>query len=117
MLVSALGVFVVFASFDLPGPWDRITAALGLGVLLLSALRWQRQARVHRKPTGPELLWYFAAGAVLLVLCVAFQIAAAVLALSVDLPAQHTIAAAATALATAALAGPGRRTFRAVVRR
>ncbi|GAB3569544.1 hypothetical protein GCM10027445_21560 [Amycolatopsis endophytica] len=116
LVLSVVAVFLVFASFDLPGPWDRLVVATGLGLSVLAALRMRRGARVHRRLTGPERRWYLAAAVVFLVLCVGFQVAAAVLAVTTGLPAHHTIGAAATALTLAALVPAGRARFRAVAR-
>jgi hypothetical protein len=116
VLLSALVVFVMFASFDLPGPWDRFATALGLGLAAMVSVICQRRIRVHRKPTGRERLLYLAAAVAFLVACVAFQIAAAVAAVKLGMPAHHTVAAAATALTVVATARPARNTFRAVAR-
>ncbi|MCM2576927.1 hypothetical protein [Streptomyces meridianus] len=117
VLLSALAVFVMFASFDLSGPWSTFAVALGLGLAAAVSWVWQRRARVHRKPTGLELLYYLAAAIVFLAACVAFQVAAAVAALKLGMPAHHTVAAAATALAVVATARPARKVLKAVARR
>ena len=117
VLLSALVVFVSFASFDLPGPWNSLAIALGLGLAAMLSVICERRARVHRKPTGPELLYYLAAAIVFLMACVAFQIAAAVSAVKLGMPAHHTVAAAATALTVVATARPARKVFKAVARR
>lgn len=116
VLLSALVVFVMFASSDLPGPWDGFATALGLGLAAMVSVICQRRIRVHRRPTGRERLLYVAAAVVFLVACVAFQIAAAVAAVKLGMPAHHTVAAAATALTVVATAGPARKTFKAVAR-
>lgn len=116
VLLSALAVFVAFASFDLPGPWDRLAVALGLGLLAAVSVSWQRRARVHRKPTGLELLYYLVAAIVFLLVYVAFQVAAVVLAWKFGLPAQHTFAAAATAVMVVLTARPARKVFARVAR-
>ncbi|GIH14749.1 hypothetical protein [Rugosimonospora africana] len=116
VLPSALMVFVAFASFDLPGPWNTFAIALGLGLAAMVCVSWQRQARVHRRPTGLEQLYYLGAGIVFLVACVAFQVAAAVAAVKLGMPAHHTVAAAATALMVVATAYPARKALRAVAR-
>ena len=117
VLLSALVAFVSFASFDLPGPWHRFAIALGLGLAAMVSAICQRRVRVHRKPTGLELLYYLAASIVFLVACVAFQLAAAVSAWKLGMPAHHTVAAAATALTVVATARPARKVFKAVARR
>lgn len=117
VLLSALMVFLTFASYDLPGPLDRFAVGLGLGSFVVVAVICQRRARVHRKATGLELLYYLAAAIVFLVACIAFQIAAAVAAVKLGLPAHHTVAAAATALTFVATARPARKVFRAAARR
>ena len=116
VLLSALVVFVAFASFDLPGPWNTFASALGLSLAAMVCYLWQRQARVHRKPTGLEQLYCLVAGIVFLMACVAFQIAAAVATLKFGMPAHHTVAAAAAALTFVATAGPARKAFKAVTR-
>ncbi len=116
MLLSALVVFVVFASSDLPGPWDGIVSALGLGLAAVVSFVSRRRVRVHRKLTGLEILYYAAATVVFLVTIVAFQIAAAVAAWKLGMPAQHTVAAAATALTVVATVRPARKIFKAVAR-
>lgn len=117
VLLSALVVFVMFASSDLPSPWNRVAIALGFGLAAMVSVICQRRVRVHRKPTGLELLAYLAAAIVFLVICVAFQIAAAVAAVKLGMPAHHTVAAAATALTVVATARPARKVFKAVARR
>jgi hypothetical protein len=117
VLLSALIAFVMFASFDLPGPWNGFAIALGLGLAAMVSATCRRRVRVQRKPSGLELLFYLGAAIVFLVACVAFQVAAAVSAWKLGMPAQHTVAAAATALAIVVTARPGRRVFKAVARR
>jgi hypothetical protein len=116
VLLSALVVFVTFASFDLPGPWDRFATALGLGLGAMASVICQRRTRVHRKPTGQERLFYLAAAIAFLVACVVFQIAAAVAAVKLGMPANHTVAAAATALTVVAVARPAGKVVKAVAR-
>src|SRR3954470_17997422 len=116
VLLSALVVFVTFASFDLSDPCNRFAIALGPGLAAVVSCICQRRARVHRKPTGLEQLYYLAAALVFLLACVACQVAAAVAALGLGMPAHHTVAAAATALTVVATAGPARKVFRAVAR-
>jgi len=75
-----------------------------------------RRTRVHRKPTGLERLSYLAAAVVFLLACVAFHIAPAVAAVKLGMPAQHSVAAAATALMVVAAARPTRKIFRTIAR-
>jgi hypothetical protein len=117
MLASALVLFIAFASFDLPAPWDTTAAMLGVGLSLGLLVVHQHQAPVRRKPAGPELLFYAGASVCLIVAYVAFSIATAIASLKFDLPAPHTVAAAALALTTLLCANPARRVFESIVRR
>jgi hypothetical protein len=111
-LLVALGLFIVCASFDLPGRWDTVAMALGdaliLGVLAVGYAR----ASVRRKPSGAELVVMLAASAYLIAGFVALHVAARL----VGLPAPYTIAAAATALAFVAFGRPMRRVYEKIVR-
>ncbi|GAA0290410.1 hypothetical protein GCM10010302_31190 [Streptomyces polychromogenes] len=94
LIVSALGLFAVCSSFDLPNPWNT-AAVLGGNALALGGLYvHQRRAAVRRKLAAPEALFYAVAGMALL----AFFWAMAITAYFLGLPARHTLAAAATAL-------------------
>lgn len=117
MLASALVLFVAFASFDLPAPWDTRAVTSGVGLSLVLLVVHQQRAPVRRRPTGPELLFYAGMSAALIVAYVAFSIAAAVAALKFGLPASHTVAAAALALTTLASVKPARRVFASIARR
>jgi heme A synthase len=117
MLASALVLFIAFASFDLPGRWGTTAATSGVGLALGLLVVHQHRAPVRRKPTGPELLFYAGVSAGLIVVYVAFAIATAIASLKFDLPAQHTVAAAALALTTLLCANPTRRVFESIVRR
>jgi len=114
LLVSALAVFMMFASHDLPGPyWDSAAGALGAALLVGGLVVHQRRASVRRRPTALELLFSAAIGAVLLLICAVFLGAARTL----DLPAPNTVAAAAIALAILLGANLTRPVFTAIVRR
>lgn len=100
VLVSTLALFAVFASFDLPGPWNVVVLGVGEAALLaFLALRWRRSA-VRRRLAGPEIMLYAWSAAVLIAVFVVSLIAVRML----DLPAGYTIAAGALALANLALA-------------
>lgn len=100
VLVSTLALFTVFASFDLPGPWNAMALGLGEAALLaFLALKWRRST-VRRRLAGPEVALYAWSAAVLIAVFVVFLIAVRML----DLPAEHTIAAGALALANLAVA-------------
>ena len=116
-LASALVLFIAFASFDLPAPWDTIAATSGVGLSLGLLVVHQHRAPVRRKPTGPELLFCAGVAACLVVAYVAFSIAAVVAHLKFGLPAPHAVAAAALALTTLLCTNPARRVFASIVRR
>lgn len=100
VLVSTVVLFAVFASFDLPGPWNVVVLVLGEAALLaFLALKWRRST-VRRRLAGPEVMLYAWSAAVLISVFVVFLIAVRML----DLPAAHTIAAGALALANLAVA-------------
>ncbi|MEU9158870.1 hypothetical protein AB0D29_01085 [Streptomyces sp. NPDC048424] len=95
VIVSALGLFAVCSSFDLPSPWNTAAVLVGNGLTLGGLFVHQRRAPVRRKTVGPEALFYAARGVALLVLFWAVAIGAHFL----GLPARHTLAAAVTAVA------------------
>jgi hypothetical protein len=117
LLASALVLFIAFASFDLPAPWGTTAVTSGVGLALGLLVVHQHRAPVRRRPTGPELLFYAGASAGLIVVYVAFSVATAIADLKFDLPAPHTVAAAALALTTLLCANPARRVFESTVRR
>ncbi|MFF4424704.1 hypothetical protein ACFY04_28680 [Streptomyces sp. NPDC001549] len=98
LIISALGLFAVCSSFDLPSPWNTAAVLAGNGLTLGGLFVYQRRAAVRRKTAGPEMLFYAAMGVLLLVLFWTAAIAAYFL----GLPARHTIAAAVTALTAVA---------------
>jgi len=112
VLLIALGLFLVYASFDLPGRWDTVASLLGdalvLGVIAGSCAR----ASVHRKPRGAELVIVLAASACLIAGFVTLQVTATL----VGLPAPYTIAAAVMALAFVAFMHPMRRVYAKILR-
>ncbi|MFE6268516.1 hypothetical protein ACFVQ9_06945 [Streptomyces goshikiensis] len=95
VLIAALGLFLVCASFDLPSPWRAAVVVVANGLTLGGLFVHQRRAPVRRKTAGPETLFYAAVGVALLGLFWAVAIGAHFL----GLPARHTLAAAVTALA------------------
>ncbi|EFL19663.1 hypothetical protein [Streptomyces sp. C] len=95
LIVSALGLFAVCSSFDLPNPWSTAAVLAGNGLALGGLFVHQRRAPVRRKAVGSEVLFYGVTGVALLVLFWAVAVAAYFL----SLPARHTLAAAVTALA------------------
>jgi hypothetical protein len=114
LLVTALAVFIVFASSDLPTPyWNNAAAAFGMALTVGSLLVHQRRASVRRRPTALELLFSVGAGVVLLLVgsvCLG-------VAHTLDLPAPNTLAAAAIALAVLGGANLTRPVYTAIVRR
>ncbi|MEU9081556.1 hypothetical protein [Streptomyces sp. NPDC048357] len=93
LIVSALGLFAVCSSFDLPSPWNTAAVLAGNGLALGGLFVHQRRAPVRRKTGGSEALFYAALGVVLLALFWTVAIGAHFL----GLPARHTLAAAVTA--------------------
>lgn len=96
LIISALGLFAVCSSFDLPNPWKAAAILAGNALTLGGLLLQQRKAPVRRKIVGSEALFYAAIGVLLLVLFWTVAIGAYFL----GLPARHTLAAAVTALTT-----------------
>ncbi|MFJ6753854.1 hypothetical protein ACIQNK_02270 [Streptomyces sp. NPDC091273] len=94
LIVSALGLFAVSSSFDLPNPWNTFAVLAGNGLTLGGLFVHQRRAPVRRKTTGSEALLYVAVGVLLL----ALFWTAAIAGYFLDLPARHTLAAAVTVL-------------------
>ncbi|HEY7488479.1 MAG TPA: hypothetical protein VH912_28815 [Streptosporangiaceae bacterium] len=117
LVISALAMFIVLASFDLPSPWNTAAIGLGGGLAVGSLLVQQRRAPVSRRPTGLELLVCAAMSVGLLLLYVAFSIVAAIAHQKLGLPAHHTVAAAAITLTTVAAWGRVSRVFEATLRR
>lgn len=116
ILATALGVFIALASIDLPSPWSTVVFLGGEGLLLSVMAVHRRRAPVRRKPTFPEVVFYAVFIALLLALYVAYSIAATLGVLAFGLPMQHTVAAAALALTTLAIAAPARRVLHLVLR-
>ncbi|MFJ8210539.1 hypothetical protein [Streptomyces sp. NPDC096033] len=98
LVVSALGLFAVCSSFDLPGPWNTAAVLMGNGLTLGGLYVHQRRAAVRRRAAGREVLFYTAVAVLLLV----FFWTAVIAAHFLGLPARHTLAAAVTALAAVA---------------
>ncbi|RST08897.1 hypothetical protein EF910_01355 [Streptomyces sp. WAC07149] len=95
LVVSALGLFAVCSSFDLPNPWKTAALLVGNALALGGLFVHQRRAPVRRKAVASEVLLYGVVGVALLVLFWAVAVAAYFL----GLPARHTLAAVVTALA------------------
>ncbi|CND45123.1 Uncharacterised protein [Mycobacterium tuberculosis] len=112
VLLIALGLFLVCASFDLPGRWDTVAMLLGDALILGVIAGGCARASVHRRPGGAELVIVLAASACLIAGFVTLQIVARL----VGLPAPYTIAAAVTALAFVAFMHPMRRVYSKIVR-
>ncbi|MFA7763040.1 hypothetical protein ACGFNX_39465 [Streptomyces sp. NPDC048723] len=106
LIVSALGLFAVCSSFDLPSPWNTAAVLAGNGLALGGLFVHQRRAPVRRKIAGPEVLFYAGLGVLLL----ALFWTAVIVAYFLGLPARHTLAAAVTAL-VAVVAGYALRPF------
>ncbi|MFB7177533.1 hypothetical protein ACFCYI_07515 [Streptomyces sp. NPDC056257] len=95
VIVSALGLFAVCSSFDLPSPWSTAAVLAGNGMALGGLYVHQRRAPVRRKTSGSEALFYAGLAVALLALFWTVAIGAHFL----GLPARHTLAAAVTAVA------------------
>ncbi|WP_405525742.1 hypothetical protein OG592_40710 [Streptomyces avidinii] len=94
VIVAALGLFAVCASFDLPSPWNTAAVLAGNALTLGGLFVHHRRAPVRRKTVGPEAMFYAAIAVLLLALFWTVAIAAHFL----GLPARYTLAAAVTAL-------------------
>jgi predicted permease len=114
VLLLALGLFIVCASFDLPGRWDTAAVVLGDALIFAVIVVGYARASVRRKPNGAEVGIVLAVSAVLLTGFVALLIAGRLL----GLPEPYTIAAAVTALAYVLLAfgRPTRRLYESILR-
>jgi hypothetical protein len=95
VLIAALGLFTVFASFDLPSPWNTLAVLAGNGLTLGGLFVHQRRAPVRMRCSGRETLFAVAMAVPLVLLFGTVAIAAYFL----SLPAWRTLAAAVTALA------------------
>jgi hypothetical protein len=114
LLVTALAVFVMFASSDLPRPyWNNAVAVLGAALIVGGLVVHQRRAAVRRRPTALEVLFSVGLGIVLMVIC---SVCLGVTH-TFDLPAPNTIAAAAIGLVVLCGANLTRPVFAAIVRR
>ncbi|WP_346047289.1 hypothetical protein [Actinomadura chokoriensis] len=112
VLLIGLGLFIVCASFDLPGWWDTVAMAVGDALILAVIAFGCARASVHRKPSGAELVFMLAASAYLIAGFVTLQVVARL----VEFPAPYTIAAAVTALTFVALTRPMRRVYATILR-
>lgn len=119
VLLAALGLFVGLASLDLQNPWSTAALLLGFGLYLGVGIVQEHRALVHRKPTGPEWLFWAGLLAGLMLLFGVFRIAAwAWFALPAQgLLSQGTLAAAATAATYVAMTPLARRTLQTITRR
>ncbi|MFD7785524.1 hypothetical protein ACFV4Q_20915 [Streptomyces nojiriensis] len=113
LIISALGLFAVCSSFDLPNPWNTAAVLAGNGLILGGLFVYERRAPVRRKTVGSEALFYAAMGVLLVVLFWTVAIGAYFL----GLPARHTVAAAVTALTAVAASYAMRPYFETIVRR
>ncbi|MEV4017817.1 hypothetical protein AB0J35_45735 [Nonomuraea angiospora] len=55
VIISALGLFAVFASIDLEGPWNAVARGFGLAVFIGVGLLHSLRITVHPKPTAPMI--------------------------------------------------------------
>ncbi|MEO3858215.1 hypothetical protein [Acrocarpospora sp. B8E8] len=118
-LLMALGLFIGFASTDLPRPWNDVACLLGFGLYVgVTILQQVRQCRSSVRPrslwvpTRLELVFYVGwAVSILLVFA-----AARTATWALDLPAQGTVAAAVVALAFVAATPLARRIVKAIMR-
>ncbi|WP_030718264.1 hypothetical protein [Streptomyces sp. NRRL S-237] len=113
LIVSALGLFAVCSSFDLPSPWNTAAVLAGNALVLGGLFVHQRKAPVRRKTAGSEMWFYAALGILLLVVFWTVAIGAYFL----GLPARHTLAAAVTALTAVAASYAMRPVVGGIVRR
>ncbi|GAA4569308.1 hypothetical protein [Planotetraspora kaengkrachanensis] len=119
VLLAALGLFIGLASIDLQSPWRTATLLLGFGLFAGVGIVQEHRAVVHRKPAGPEWLFWGGMSAGLMLLFGIFRIAAwAWFALPAQgLSSQGTLAAAATAATYVALTPLARRILQKITRR
>lgn len=111
--VSALGLFLVFASLDLQGTWKNVVYLAGVVLVVGLALAGRARRSVHRRPGGAETAFCLGVSVVILAAFVALKIAAR----HAGLPAPATLAATAVLVAGIA-AFPGfRSAYTAIVRR
>lgn len=115
-LSTALGLFIVLASSDLPSPWNTTALFLGEGVLFGVVLLQRRRAAVRRKMTAREMLFVAGGCVALIVAYIAFTTVTSIGVLSFGLPAPRVFAAAAIALLFLAVMGPARRIYESMVR-
>ncbi|UQI46386.1 hypothetical protein M1P56_19555 [Streptomyces sp. HU2014] len=113
VLMTAVTLFVELSSFDLPHPWSTATLALGVVLLAGTLIAQERRAPVRRRHSGRELLLYAVASAVLMLV----YLASLATTRAAGLPAPHTVAATAVALASLAGARFTRPLLAAIVRR
>ncbi|MEV5572593.1 hypothetical protein AB0L06_21315 [Spirillospora sp. NPDC052269] len=98
--VPMLGLLLICASFDLPGPyWRPAVALLGMGLNVGFLIVHQRRAPVGRKMTAGEVALYLWAAGILLALIVTSLIAARML----DTPRPGLMTAGVVAVAWAPL--------------
>ncbi|REK84408.1 hypothetical protein DY245_43465 [Streptomyces inhibens] len=112
-LLAALALFAMFASFDLPRPWNIAAALLGSGLGAVGLVIQQRRAPVRRKVAGVEAVFYVWLGVAFWVVFSAVLIAARLL----GLPAPSTLAAAVVALASLVAGNMIRPVVKAIARR
>ncbi|GAA0363168.1 hypothetical protein GCM10009530_11010 [Microbispora corallina] len=119
VLLAALGLFVGLVSLDLENPWRSAALLIGFGLFAGVGIVQEHRALVHRKPTGPEWLFWAGLSAGLMLLFGVLRIAAwAWFALPAQgLLSQGTVAAAATAVTYLAVTPLARRTLITVTRR
>ncbi|MFI7228145.1 hypothetical protein ACIBO5_33415 [Nonomuraea angiospora] len=79
VIISALGLFAVFASIDLGQPWDSVARGLGLAVFMGSGLLYSFRISVHPKPTAPMIGVFIGMTPILLVAFVIGRIAGSLL--------------------------------------
>lgn len=115
MLATAFGIFLVFASFDLPGPWDDVVMWSGLGITVVVPMVLRRRAAVHRRPGGVETAWSLAVAGAMIMMYVVVQTAAVIATLALGMPAPHTVAATVMAVFVLASTRLARRVSTAIV--
>lgn len=115
--VSALAMFIVFASLDLRSPWNTAAYVLALGLFVgVGIVQWRR-APVRRRQGGKELAFLLGVSGGLVVVVSVFSLITGVMNHMFGLPAPHAVAGVVVALLFIVIIELTRPVYRAIVRR
>ncbi|MFD9950619.1 hypothetical protein ACFWYW_58025 [Nonomuraea sp. NPDC059023] len=101
VLISALGLFIAFATIDLPHPWDFVGLALGTVLYMGVGIVYEHWASVRRKVTRQEMLFHCGLLACIMAAFIIGRIAAFAL---FNLPPQGLLSQAVAGAIVAAVA-------------